>query len=230
MVDSVSTFIERLRSRLDDEVGEPNASEVLWTEEDLEEYIDEAEQEFVRETRIFKESEDVGIVQIAFAADDRSADISELVLEIESAWWVQTGQTFENPIHKTSVREIRTYRGMNWRNDTSNKPRNYILDEQYGKITLTPFPNVAGTVHLVCDRLPLQKASLSGVFEIPEKFHDRLYSYCMHKAFTKHDVETNEDRKSEHFLNLWESRDLIKARRELKRLKYRSKKSKYGLV
>ncbi len=164
MVASVDEFIDRARSRLDDEIGEANGSETLWSDDDMEEYTNDAERALVRETRMFKDSTTATITDITWPADTRAIAYSPLILEIESVFWVEDGQTREREIFPESVRDIRHRKGSNWRTQSSSRPHNYILDESEGFMILVNIPTLSGVIKMIVDRLPLEPASILWVF------------------------------------------------------------------
>lgn len=186
MADNAEDLVTRLRLDLDD----TESGAYLWSDDELYRYVDRAQRQFARLTNIFRDGNPV-YAQITLVPDQREYSLDPVLLSIEHAYLVSSGQ----PLALRNSDEMLAEYGMtySWR-ETTGEPRYIIRDEGIDTIQVAPIPVTADTIQLIVTRLPLKTVSADNTtLELVDDRHvDALLLYAKHLAYSKHDVETYE--------------------------------------
>ena len=206
-----------IRGTLDDDIG-ATASQQIWSDVELNGYINEAEDVFCREIPLLidsstaQDADSIPLCQIATVAGTQNYAISDRIVEIRRVKIVGQANTLDKA-------DVPLMDGIDsyW-DDTAaanrKTPTRYLLDKETGKITLVRCPDAVYTVNMIVQRLPLaQMAANDDVPEINSRVHRLLFTYILHKAYMKRDVEAYSERKASDYMRL-HLVDLEKARVE----------------
>lgn len=189
----VEDFITRLRAAMFDE-ADPH----FWSDEELVAYLNEAVQEACERARLI---EDRSMPLVLVPGQD-TYELHASVFQIKRL-------TVRGiPLDETSVEELdRDAPGWELR---SGMPRCFIFEQACGarppKVRLVPAPMVADPASLTVYRgalKPLSADSDQGKPEIPERFHERLMDWVMHRAHQKQDAEVFDPSKAAQSLALF---------------------------
>lgn len=176
------------RQRLDDVVG----PKYLWSDEELNEFINEAVNEACIRARLNTDSSS-GAAKISVIAGTAAYSLHESVLFVERAYL----DTSAVALGKTSFHELDGAYNT-WPTETGT-PTNYVQDMDHAsdagtlenQITLYPIPEVSETLSLTIYRLPLEAMSSDGDEpEIPPHLHVNLVDWVCHRAYMKGDADT----------------------------------------
>ena len=210
-----------IRGTLDDATG-ATASQQLWSDIELNGYVNEAEEVFCREIPLLIDSstvqdgDSVPLCQITTADGTQDYAISDRIVKVKRA--KVSGES--QPLVKADI-DLMDSKDPQWDNVTSDyraTPLRWLLDRETGKITFVRCPDDIYTVNLTVQRLPLVELSADDdVPEINSRIHRLLFTYILHKAYMKRDVETYSERKAADYMRL-HLIDLEKARIEMDRL------------
>lgn len=164
-----------LRAQRLDDVAAPQ----LWTDIELNYYLNEAEKEAAIRTRCLIDSE-----FLSFTGTDQYYDVDPLVIEIIRAH--RSGD--ERPLAKTTLRELDS-NVWNWKTHTG-RVTHWFMDG-WNRFGLYRAPVESTTVSLTVIRRPLSDMeSDDDEPEIPEHFHDYLLDWAESLARRKSDSDT----------------------------------------
>lgn len=157
----------------------------LWSDEDVQAWLDEAEQEAAIRAHMLPERVNADLCQIAVTADTDTYELHESVLTIRHARFVGASG------NKQTLKVV-SPDGMDainpcWRDDSAGQPYYLVQDEQTA--ILVPTPSDAGTVHMEVFRLPLESFADKNEPEIGGAHHRHLVNWALFKAFSKPDAE-----------------------------------------
>ena len=216
-----------IRGSLDDNIG-ATASQQLWSNVELNGYVNEAVEVFARELPLIIDSSTAAdgdgdnLCQITTVDGTQDYALSPKVVSIMRA--KVSGET--TPLAEADV-DIMDKDDPLWDDLTASSrqtPKRWLLGRETDKITLVRCPDDAYTVNMTVQRLPLADLSADGDKpEIGSGYHKLLLSYILHMAYSKRDVETYSERKADSYLRAHLS-DLEKARVDVMR-KITSKRS-----
>lgn len=207
-----------IRGKLDDDIG-ATASQQVWSEGELTEYINDAVEVFCRELPLLIDSstvQDAASVPLClittvdgtqdYALSDRVVDVERVKISGEP-----------RPLDKGDV-DLMDSIDPSWDDvsaEARQTPRRYLLDRETDKISFVRCPDDVYTVNLTVWRLPLVPlVADSSVPEIGSRFHRLLYSYILHLAYMNRDVEAFSEIKAADHMRL-HLIDLEKARKEI---------------
>lgn len=193
----VEDFIVEFR----DTVGD-NAEPHFWSPELIVRYLNEAVQEACERAKLIEDRLTPAVCSIALQANVSTYSLHSSVFEIKRL-------SFRGrPLDETSVEELDCdYPG--WENRTG-QPRYFIFEQASGtqpaKVRLVPTSTQADTVALTVYRGALKPLSAdldTGKPEIPERFHERLMDWVLHRAYLKQDADTFDPDKAAVSLGLF---------------------------
>ncbi len=213
-------------------VDDTDADDPLWSDTELNSYMDGAQKEFARRTDYFSDASTTDIVDIPFVADDVLKTLDPRVTKIRYAKLLTNGTKVQpvtyadmdnritNPSDYNSPFEFGSV--LDWEMSTG-KPRYIVTDVETGKIQLAPIPVEADTLRLTVYRLPLEDINdNSQCLEVVEEdFQRGLLFYMKYLAYLKNDIDTYDARLQQVALENHE--DFIeKSKRQLRRLRFGS--------
>lgn len=183
----LDALLDVVRTEIDD-LQEP----FLWSDRELIEYADDAQNEACRRARLLLDSEDATVCRIVLEAGTAVYALDPRVIRVERA--IVAGDVM--PLRMCLRRHVdRMLPG--WEDMTAGPPEVLIPDWQSRSIRLVPAPEQAGTLRLTVVRLPLVALNdLDDEPEIPEHFHRNLRHWIIHRAYLKRDSETFDEQAS----------------------------------
>jgi len=163
----------------------------LWTDPELIEYAVDAENEASRRARLLIDSSTVAICQIAVVANTALYALDSRVLFIRRAKLTLD----DRPLSRASVRDLDNA-VVNWEAEATS-PSQFVVDFETGKVRLYPKPVANDTLNLTVVRLPaVDMNDLEDAPEIKAHYHRSLRFWIMHRAYSKQDSETKDDKKA----------------------------------
>lgn len=182
-------LLRNFRLQIDD-VEEP----YLWSDEEVYEYMTDAERMFCRKTEGIEEARLPDICQLSIVPATEWYPISPLVLKLR---WAQRGDTGRNVWVNNPEKSLRD----DIRFDGHAGPlRALIAGMSKGFLRAWPVPNETVTINLGVFRLPLEaRTGENDEFEIDEQHHIHLLDWMKHRAYNKHDADTYDPKLAEKY-------------------------------
>ena len=193
----VEDFISAFRAAVGD-VELPH----FWSPELIVRYLNEAVQEACERAKLIEDRLTPAVCSINLQANVSTYSLHPSVFEIKRL-------TFRGrPLDEASVEGLDCdYPGWELR---SGAPRCFIFEQASGvqppKVRLVPTPLMAEPVGLTVYRGALKPLSAdidTGKPEIPERFHERLMDWVLHRAYLKQDADTFDPAKAATSLALF---------------------------
>lgn len=199
----MSTLLQ-IRSTTRTTLDDASTTDQLWTDVELNEYINDAENQSCKIADLLIDSTTVSICTITLVSGTAIYSISPLILKIPRAFI--TGAT--RPLIQTTKRILDlTY--PSWASASGDERSFFIGDTN--KITIYKKPDGAGTLTLTVSRLPLTAMSAdSGTPEIDAQYHDGMVDWVLYRAYSKQDSKTLDPEKAEIHKNAFNERFGIK--------------------
>lgn len=210
---NLEQVVTAARERLDDLPGDVVEDEdwkadddgLLWTNSELAQWADEAQQEVARR-RPIKDATTVAVCEIAVTTPTATYAYHKSILGIEEAYFVETDSGTHYPLVKYTHANMEVDY-PSWRADTAGKPTVYIEDLTERSITLYRIPDASGKLHLVARRLPLYRLNWTTArnrpLEIDAEHHYDLLDWMLYRAYAKDDPETRDDARAARHLELF---------------------------
>lgn len=180
----VADFIEAFRDQVADHVVPP-----FWSDAQIVHYLNEAVQEACERAKLIEDRLTPAVCSITLVPDVATYQLHASVFEIKRA--TLRGR----PLDETSVEEMDAD-CTGWES-LKGLPRAYIFEQASGarpaSIRLVRVPAQADTLALTVFRGALKPLSPDldiGKPEIPERFHERLMDWVLHRAYLKQDADT----------------------------------------
>ena len=186
-------IVEVFRYEVDD-LAEP----FLWSDEELIDYANDAENEAARRGRLLIDSTTPAVRQIAVLAGTASYALDPRVIFVRRAKLAS----------RTLILARRSQRDMDecipgWESHTGTVC-DYLTDCDTGKVRLYRTPTVDDTLNLSVVRLPLMATKkLDDTPEIHPRFHRNLRHWMKFRAYSKQDAETRDEKKAADGLALF---------------------------
>lgn len=170
-------------------------ADTYWSDDDLDEYLVEAQEELVMQTHCLIDSVS-SFCTVNLVAATRSYSLSPLVLEIDE---VQPSWQDE-PL--TNAHSYKSFTA-GWRSATGY-PENYATDFTTQYLTLDSALEAVTTeaLYLTVRRLPVVMTATQGP-EIPLHYQRKLKHYALWRAFSVQDAEVNNAKKAADELKIW---------------------------
>lgn len=201
---SLEQLVSVARSRLDDLPGDIAAptqswdnddSGLLWTNDELCTFADEAQQEVARRKPIL-DSSTPEITEIAMPITVQTVSYDARILMIDRVKVVETASADEVLLTKRSQFWMdRRYRDWELEGNatTPGTPMFWIdyMDER--KIKLYPVPDLVGVLHLTVWRMALAHLSWTlrhKILEVASEHHMDMIDWIQYRAYLKRDAET----------------------------------------
>ena len=213
-------------------VDDNDADDPLWSDTELNSYMDGAQKEFARRTDYFSDASTAEIVDIPFVADDTIKPLDPRVIKIRYAkllnnatkvqpvTYADMDNRITNPSDYNSPFEFGSI--LDWELSTG-KPRYIVTDIETNAIRLAPIPVEADTLRLTVYRLPLDSITddIQKLEVVEEDFQRGLLFYMKYMAYTKNDIDTYDARLQQVALENHEN-FIEMAKRQLRRLRFGS--------
>lgn len=167
----------------------------LWSDDELRQYADDAENEAAERARLLKDTTTPEICQVNVVAGAAAYLLDSRIISVERAKLALSS----TPLTLSSTDEMdRAKPGWEARSGTPSKG---LVDAEGAgwKLTLYPKPAANDTLHLQVFRLPIGPLSAhdGNQPEIPSRLHLRLLDWMLHLGYQKQDAETYDRAKSE---------------------------------
>jgi len=219
----VDELVTKFRRDMEDTV-EP----YLWADEEILEYLEEAQDEFIYITNGISAE-----VTLSFSADDSTVMMPEYITRIRSAENASNApMTLYNweEWSDASVDDDYSVSGINdqWRLRTAPVPTKLITDVETGTIRLYPIPEEDGNVILQVYRLPIISVVDDEEMEVTGRKQQRVILIKVRSlAYDKQDSQTYNPQQSDALNSMFEERaDKYKTRKQ--RSTRRAKSVSYG--
>ena len=199
----------RFRREMDDPLfpgeGATPDSDSLWSDEDINDYMDQAQEELCR--RIDCIPDDTSF-KARFKANQTRIEVEPSITKLRSAY--STGR--RKTIQASTVRDMEKgfitsdygylYVGQ-WR-DRTGEIEYLLTDETEGFFRAVPIPLEADTLDLSVYRLPEQRIVDGADLVVPDKYRRQLMLKMRALAYLKQDAETFNERLANVFEGQWQ--------------------------
>ncbi len=184
-----------------------NDEGLLWSNQEICRYANQAENEFCFRQPIHDHNTDLTITHVAITAATQIGTLSPKIISIKRVKWVDGTTADEAPLLKRTA-DWMDRNHSDWDLEgalaVQGEPQFYIEDMDIHKIFVWPIPINSGTVHMTVDRLPAKPMSWSARHQdgptIHEQHHLCLLEYMKHLAYKKRDAETEDKKLASDFL------------------------------
>lgn len=205
----LAELVRACRERLDDLGGdmegldwETDDSPLLWSNDELTRYANQAEREFCRR-RPIEDAETAAVCTIAVTAGIPVYPYSDRIVGIKRAKL----DSMDRPLTKVTRRWLDTER-WGWEGLTDETDF-YLDDLTEGRLRVVGAPTADDTLRLTVGRYPLADMAWADRDtvspEIPLKHHDDLIHWMLHLAYLKADAETFDAKRAGGFADLFEA-------------------------
>lgn len=186
---TLTELLAAARLELDDPDDGVDSRDLLWSDEELVRWINQAQEEAAaRAYLIFDDSS--AITQIAIDSTTNRYAVSDRIIRVVDARIV--GSPFPKliPANENHLDKFDPTWGTR-----VGKPRRYVNRDK--QILLDMIPDAPGTLQLECYRLPNQLVlGTNETLEIDPQYHESLLYWVKHRAYEKQDAETFNPEKS----------------------------------
>lgn len=223
----VKSLIREFRLHVDDLEPEEDEDALLWSDEEVLSYLNEAINEFAQETEVLIDSSNA-LTQLVVTADDPLIPYDYRIIRFGRACYDLTSSQSLDIVSILNVQDSTYFNdyGLNmstsaWMVQTGN-PRVLLSDMETQQLRAYPIPVVDTTIAVTVRRLPLKQITqddADGVAvspEIPQRFHRKLLTYMKMLAYGKEDGETYDRVNMVKYAGMWE-RDLLDIKTRLER-------------
>ena len=193
----VGELIERFRVTANDQQEPP-----FWSNELIVSYLNEAIQEACERAKLIEDRRTPEVCSVAVVAGQNTYDLHASVFEIKRL--SLDGRVLD----ETSVDEL-DCDAPGWET-RAGTPRRFIFEQSSGvtttSICLVPTPANSGSIALTVYRGALKPLRADVDFakpELPERFHERLLDWVLHRAYLKQDADTFDPNKAAQSLALF---------------------------
>ena len=187
---------ELARADLDDRV-EP----YLWSDEDLDEFANDAHIEAARRARLLRDSTTTAVARITLVPDQSLYSLHASVVRVDRARIEGRAEPLAFVLLRDADRCL-----PGWEDYESATPTALIPDFQSGTIALVPAPAEAGTLHLTVIRTPLAEMNDDADEpEIPPHAHRALRHWMVFRAHLNPDSQKLDKKRAAEALALFEA-------------------------
>lgn len=235
---------ERFRKDVNDVEGGTQGDDFLWSDEEVFDYMDEAQREFVRRTHILRKTHPFTpvITEITYTApvgtpvnlDGFVTPNPQIIRPLRARMQNSSNRdplqiiTAESLDEGFIIRDYGTFFTGDWQNQ-AGVARFLITNMQEDMYRLAPIPVNSDILELTVEHMPLNTLTdTSNVFEVTER-EDQLtiMLYMKHLAFGKQDADTYDKELSDRFETAFEKK-ADNRRREVRRSRFRHTGMNYG--
>lgn len=193
----VEDFIAEFRDAVADKADPP-----FWTSENIVRYLNEAVQEACERAYLIEDRSTLAASPITLVPGVDTYSLHPSIFQIKRL------SLQGRPLDETSI-EALDAESAGWES-RSGQPRCFIFEQASGlqsaRVRLVPTPTTANTMTLTVYRGALKPLSADQDMakpEIPERFHERLMDWVLHRAYLKQDADTLDPNKAAQFLALF---------------------------
>lgn len=182
-------------------VADDNQEPPLWSDNELRIYFNQAEKEACRRARLIIDSSTAATCEVASVIGQADYTIDSRVISIRRA----TVPSKSN--RKLAVVKAELMDGFmpNWEAQ-SGSPDALVVGLNSKKIRLFRKPTEVFTIQLTVVRTPLTAmTNPNDEPEIPERYHQGLINWALYRAYSKKDVETNDEQRALMHLRAFEA-------------------------
>lgn len=180
---TLDDLVDTLRVTINDTV-----SPYLWSVDDLELYINAAQQQATLRANLLFESSNATYCSIVLAPAVAVYQVHALVYEVRSV-------LLDNKLLTRTTKEHLNSEDEGWQT-TTGTPTHYILTGQ--ELQVYPTPVSVGVLNMTVYRLPITIVSLP---DIPERYHLQMLDYAAFLAYSKRDSDTSSTSISAQYIN-----------------------------
>lgn len=183
--------LRRFRLDMDDLETPP-----LWSDEEVFEYMTDAQNQFCRETEGIADSRTPSICQLAMVAGTEWYTVSPLILKLRAVRRSDDGR-------EIAVLNPETLTRMDVRFENRTAPiKALVAGLSDGALRSWPIPSETLTLNMEVFRLPLYSITdTDQQFEIGVQHHTHLVLWMRHRAYLKQDADTYDIRAAELYEN-----------------------------
>lgn len=171
-----------------------NAGKKLWSDEEIDEYANDAVDEACRRASLLVDSTS-NVTQIPINAGDTYFEIDDSVIYVRRAVLNSTGRPLVPKVSRAMDDEV-----PGWEGAQASVPMVFVPDWETGKMALWPPTANADTIRLTAIRTPTNEmVEDEDEPEIAKRFHRALLDWMLHLGFLKQDADTfDPKRASQH--------------------------------
>lgn len=182
-------LIDAFRARAMDDETPP-----LWSDEEITEYANEAEEEACRRASLLVDSSSAAS-QADMAAGDEYVELHESVIYVRRARLGSSGMPLTPVVSRTMDERV-----PGWELTAAGTPQVFVPDWESGKLRLWPPASASDVVAMTVVRTPLSEmAGDEDEPEIPKRYHRALLDYMLHQGYLKQDADTLDVAKAAKF-------------------------------
>lgn len=216
------------RSQVSDEL-----QPYLWSEDEVLRYIIDAQDMFARLTGGIADMSTAALVNITVTAATPFTDHSPYILRIMSGRLLTSKRDIEfvqeSQIFTLKERDYGSYNGFTLDDSDTGLVKYGVLGLTDGKIRWLRVPLTTETCRLRIYRLPYPRVvDWDGALEIQVQHHMSLISWMKHRAYSKQDVETRDDKKAEDSRVAFQDYCKNLARGEIDRMRYKPRTTQFS--
>jgi hypothetical protein len=175
------------------------AAPYLWSNDDVDFWVNEAEVEACRRARLIVDSRTPDLCEISLLAGDEWIDIDARIISVRRVRL----SGFAYPLVKKTRAEM-DMALPGWEDHTGD-PQAFVSDMDVTALRMYPTPTTAGTALLTVIREPKDPmVDDDDTPEIAPRYHAKLVHWAVHRAFAKKDTETLDENASLKALALFE--------------------------
>ena len=172
----------------------------LWTDGELDRYLNEAYRLFAVRTHCFVSSEE-DFCTIDTEPGTWDYPIDPRIVQVNEAY-IETCDDASSPPTYHQLRDLtrrqQPYRGL------SGRPMSYVMQVGTNRLRLSPVPDDVYTVKLVCTHKPVRQLTSDGVTNaIPEEYELALCDYAAMRALRCNDPEKANMASAKEFEAQW---------------------------
>ena len=186
--------------------GNGDASDSLWSDEEILRYMNMAQRAFAKYTEIFRDSSTAEICNIAVTADNPIIDIDPRIIKIKRATLNSTKRKLRLVEHQWmdegySDDDYGVYFTGNWE-DKKGTPKIVLMNWEKDKARITPISTVGDQINLTVVRYPLiDIVEDTDPLEVTQTEHQYIMLDAMqYYAYKKHDADIYDEQKANGFL------------------------------
>jgi hypothetical protein len=181
-------------------IADNNEIPPTWSNDELRIYFNEAEREACQRARLIKDSRTDEVCLISVTSGEPFYDIDDRVISIRRVKSSLNG-TILTPVKF----ELADRQDPLWE-DREGFVTNYIVGMDSRVIRLFPIPTEDQDLHLSVVREPLSEmVNPNDCPEVSGRYHRSLIYWVLYRAYSKKDVEVNEESLSAKNLSLFEA-------------------------
>ena len=196
-ITTIADMVAHCRLRLDD-VLLTDPDELLWSESELQHYANEAIKEVAIRTLCIRDSgrNEAGLTLYPITSPANTITVDRRVLVIKRVWWNDTVLRAESEKFLDEAENPAS--AGSWRTDTTDEPRQFVLERASRQLQLVGLPTVDGNIKLDIVRLPLETLE-TGTPEIPQYYLSDCLDWMCHLAYLKNDADTKDTKQAANF-------------------------------